>query len=269
MNKVDRVESKLTGIMLGIANQLKTDFDSLSSQIKHSGTKGSIREDVLIEFLRKHIPNRYAVNKGEIISSKDETSKQIDVIIYDREYHPVFYSVGGNVLVPSESVMTIIEVKSNLTKKTFKDAVENIKSVKNMDKTAFHKNPNYGATSTEDGQTYQVIPTRGYLFAYNTNMKLETLGNELIKLNNKEKINFVCILNKGVILYHNKDNNKIDQVPCKSSRIAFSYTEYTLPWFLNILITHLGPAWSHPTNISKYLGKIHLELKIDNKKQKK
>lgn len=258
-------ETKLTNIMLSITKQLQADFNGMSSQIKHSGTKGSAREDILIEFLRNHMPKKFGFSKGEICSSKGETSKQIDIIIYDQENHPVFYDVGNQVIVPSESVLCTIEVKSILTKKKIMESVENIKSVKNMDKSAARIDEDITKESIEQGVRHRIIPTKGCVFAYHSRLKLETiaevLNEENQKLNDNEKINFICVLNRGIIFYYNKINGKIDPAPSKDSGIGFAETKYALPWFFNALFMFFDRTWTHPTNISLYLGEVAINMK--------
>ncbi len=255
-------ETKLINIMLGLKKQLQADFDYMSSQIKHNGTKGSAREDILLEFLRKHMPKRFGFSKGEICSSKGETSKQIDIIIYDQENHPIFYDVGNQVIVPSESVLCIIEIKSILTE--LKTSVENIKSVKNMDKSAVRIDEDITKVSMEQGVPHRIIPTKGCVFAYNSQLTLEkiaeVLNEENQKLNDNEKINFICVLDRGIIFYYNKINGKIDPAPSKDSGISFAETKYTLSWFFNALFMFLNRAWTHPTNISSYLGEVPMEV---------
>ena len=61
-----------------------------SSSIYHQGDKGENREEFLIEFLREHLPLKYGITKGEVMTIHGERSHAIDIIIYDALNCPVF-----------------------------------------------------------------------------------------------------------------------------------------------------------------------------------
>jgi len=102
-----------------------------SGYIQHSGDKGENREEILREFLEKHLPKRYGVTKGEVITKDANRSHAIDIIIYDAVNCPVLYS-GKTSIVPIEGVYGIIEVKSSLSKTEFEDAAGKIESFKRL-----------------------------------------------------------------------------------------------------------------------------------------
>lgn len=102
-----------------------------SGFINHSGDKGENREEFLMDFLREHLPKRYGVAKGEIITKDGKRSHAIDIIIYDAVNCPVLYS-GKTSILPIEGVYGIIEVKSSLSKAEFDDAAGKIASFKKL-----------------------------------------------------------------------------------------------------------------------------------------
>lgn len=102
-----------------------------SGFIRHSGDKGENREEFLIEFLKKHLPKRYGVAKGEVITKDGSRSHAIDIIIYDAVNCPILYSEKTSIL-PIEGVYGIIEVKSSLSKAEFDDAAAKITSFKRL-----------------------------------------------------------------------------------------------------------------------------------------
>lgn len=96
------------------------------SQLTHPGEFGRYRENSIKDLLQQL--TRYKVSDGFIITSKDHTSTQCDVVIYDNNDFPVlennliqFFSI--------ESVIAIGEIKSTLNKTEFKKAL--IKLAKN------------------------------------------------------------------------------------------------------------------------------------------
>lgn len=59
--------------------------------------------------LQKHLPHRYQADKAFVIDSNGESSDQIDVVVYDRQYTPLLYNHDGQMFVPAESVYAIFE----------------------------------------------------------------------------------------------------------------------------------------------------------------
>lgn len=94
-----------------------------SGFINHSGDKGENREEFLMDFLKNHLPKRYGVTKGEVITKEGLRSHAIDIIIYDAVNCPILYS-GKTSILPVEGVYGIIEVKSSLSKSEFEDAAK-------------------------------------------------------------------------------------------------------------------------------------------------
>lgn len=111
--------------------------DTLLSQFReagfvtHSGDRGENREELLSSFLETHLPRRYGILKGEIITQDGDKSHSADIIIYDALNAPVLYR-GRTAVVPIESVYGIIEVKSSLSKHELLDATAKIESFKRL-----------------------------------------------------------------------------------------------------------------------------------------
>jgi hypothetical protein len=99
--------------------------------IQHRGDRGESRELLLRAFLEEHIPRRYGVAKGEVVTKSGDKSHSADVIVYDAMNSPVLYSNGTKVL-PIEGVYGVIEVKSTMTKAEFVDASKKIESFKRL-----------------------------------------------------------------------------------------------------------------------------------------
>ncbi len=94
--------------------------------------KGSSREEAIREFIRCFLPNSYAIGHGEVFSESNEMSRQVDVIIHDELFSPVFKTADGGVLVPCEAVYGTAEVKTHLDTAGWHQALDNIASVKGL-----------------------------------------------------------------------------------------------------------------------------------------
>lgn len=89
----------------------------------HWGEDGRYKEILLANYLKSVLPSNVSVGTG-FVKSKENLSKQIDIIIYRNDL-PTLFSEGDFVIVVPESVYGIIEVKSKLSNDNFKEAVEN------------------------------------------------------------------------------------------------------------------------------------------------
>jgi hypothetical protein len=83
---------------------------------KHRGSRGASREEALAEFLTEQLPGRFGVTTGEAIDSGERRTGQLDVIVYDRHLTAPLLTEKSGDLLPAESLLAVIEVKSKLTK---------------------------------------------------------------------------------------------------------------------------------------------------------
>ena len=119
---------------------LKTNSNILNAKLEssrlydHNGMKGTCREEDLINVIRDCIPECYGMRAGQIFSQNDKISKQIDVVIFDNIFSNYFKKDSSAYLFPCESIYGSIEVKSMLDKESFNQAIENIKSVRELDR---------------------------------------------------------------------------------------------------------------------------------------
>lgn len=167
--------------------------------IKHSGDKGENREHILREFLKTHLPKRYGVTKGEILTKEGQRSHAVDIIIYDALNCPVLYS-EQTAIVPIEGVYGIIEVKSRLSKAEFLDAARKIESFKRLAprELAVVQTREY-VTVSRASRPFGVV--LGYMLDGNS---LESLKKNLGELNHEIHdvnyfTNLVVVLGEGLL----------------------------------------------------------------------
>lgn len=136
-------------------NKSVLDDLELCKEIKHPGENGRAREQILTEFLRKIIPSRFAVDTGFVIDAVGGISNQIDIVIYRDDYHSVL-EVGKIKHFMVESVVAVIENKASISDaKTLNQALENIKSVKSLDRSNKGKNIIVSPRGTYDRNNFQ------------------------------------------------------------------------------------------------------------------
>ncbi|WP_291285762.1 DUF6602 domain-containing protein [Flavobacterium sp.] len=99
--------------------------------INHSLTKGEEREDPLIEFLKANLPKTYSVVKGEVVDKLNNSSQQLDIMIFDNSRNIPFYS-GGHYILPAEALLGSIEIKSKITQEEVRKILKSVSTLKNL-----------------------------------------------------------------------------------------------------------------------------------------
>lgn len=121
---------------------MENNFDIISrslllqlSQIKqfitnHNPTIGIVTEEILRSFLKQHLPRYVSVEQGFVRNKDGQTSKQCDILIYDSTLYSPFYRINDIVIVPEESIIAVVEVKTTITKEIFHAALDSFKEQK-------------------------------------------------------------------------------------------------------------------------------------------
>lgn len=107
-----------------------------SKSITHDGLMGEVNEQHFIQFLRKYLPMRYAVDRGIVIDCNGATSDQIDIVIFDHQYTPTLLDQHAHRFIPAEAVYCVLEVKPTINKVYLEYAGEKAKSVRNLERTS-------------------------------------------------------------------------------------------------------------------------------------
>lgn len=107
-------------------------YDECKEKLIHPAEFGHYREAICRKFLRYFIPQYLEIEHGFIINTNDEVSTECDLVIYDKNSTPLIQSEGMQKFYPIETVAAIGEVKSTLTKKDLKEALQKLSKVKAM-----------------------------------------------------------------------------------------------------------------------------------------
>lgn len=129
-----QVKADLEKLFSSIAEEMASSFKTMSS-VSHAPTRGGGHETIWSNWLKKYLPQRYAVASGFIIDSKGNQSLQQDLIIFDRQYSPLLLNKDEVLFVPAEAVYAVVEVKSNLTPAELRDGIKKIASSKELLRT--------------------------------------------------------------------------------------------------------------------------------------
>jgi hypothetical protein len=134
------------------AASFRNEFDELAREIDHPGESGTAREHALRELLRRYLPRRVAVDTGFVIDAAGGQSRQVDVVLYDRDSATV-WDVSGVKYFPCETVIAVGEVKTRIrTTRTLVDALNAVRSVKALDRS------NGGTNLPITGPGYSMTP---------------------------------------------------------------------------------------------------------------
>jgi hypothetical protein len=218
---------------------MHADFKA-SAQVAHRGSKGTIRENILRKFLEEgRLPSKYGLGSGEIVGRIKDTSRQSDLIIYDKIDGVTLLYDEHTQVYPIDCVYGIIEVKSGLSKTEFIDALDKIAAFKSM---------------SPDGHVWQPIGSAtvsfprprpfGMVFAYNlSGNSLDSLTANLRDWEQRHPPelwpNYVCVLGIGIISHQGKDvfQKCLDSksITAESWPMSLAYQEDSLWNFYSVL----------------------------------
>jgi hypothetical protein len=230
-----------------IGSQMLSDFEHVHSQIKHMGERGSEREEGLKSFLEAYLPSRYTVSNGEIVDDSEQTSRQCDLVIYDRTNCPLMLAGKTYRVFPAEPVFAVVEVKSVLTNSELEDAVEKIRSAKRLIR-------HNGLIA-------------GVIFAYKSGRKKDPIGEIASRLQELHAgmgprlyVDLVCVLDAGVIQL--VDNAGLPKIPADwSNRQMVVWHELSVPvllWFYIHLLDLLDGQVTSSPNYKQYANILEI-----------
>lgn len=173
----------------------------------HPVAKGDVAEDIWRNTLRRYLPSRYSIESGFVIDSKNNTSQQIDCIIYDNVFTPTFWGEHGYVYIPAEAVYAVFEIKQKADKQNIEYASEKISSVRGLFRTS--------AFYTGDGEKRPPKPLFrivGGLIAREFSIKHKRIMDVLYEIRNapdeNANIDVILTAKDGYIDFFNEDYHK-------------------------------------------------------------
>lgn len=106
-------------------------FKDKKGKLIHPGEYGRYREDCFKKLLQVILDKDYAVSEGFIINSIDQVSTQCDVLVHRYNSKPLIDGSFAK-FFPVEDIVAICEIKSNLNKSDFKEALRKLASNKRL-----------------------------------------------------------------------------------------------------------------------------------------
>ena len=118
---------------IDVGRELIASF-ARAGQATSPGLIGSAREAPTRKRLQHLLPNGIAVGSGCVIDSYGGTSRQMDIVLYEKHLCPV-YSINDDpstTYYPCEGVIAVGEIKSRMASKDLEDSFAKIASVKKL-----------------------------------------------------------------------------------------------------------------------------------------
>ncbi|MHA1882711.1 MAG: DUF6602 domain-containing protein [Candidatus Thorarchaeota archaeon] len=111
------------------------DFVSTQEPVFNRHEIGNAREQVIRDYLHhRFICHRFQIGNGTIYDRHDNTSRQVDVIVYDKELYRRFQNPINKNTYPIESMVSIGEIKTKLDITEINKAHKNIMSVMELNR---------------------------------------------------------------------------------------------------------------------------------------
>lgn len=126
----------LRRLFLGHQDQLRAALGADRQAVDHPALKGGASEGHWRTLLDTHLPRRYRVATGVVVDCDGGQSEQIDIIIHDAHYCPVFRDQAGVSFVPAESVYAVLEAKQEVNALYLRAAAEKAESVRRLRRTS-------------------------------------------------------------------------------------------------------------------------------------
>lgn len=126
----------LKTLLLERQKQLGVNLEAMRRVLEHPGAKGDAAEFDWVGAIDDFLPRRYRVSKAFVIDADGEISDQLDLVVHDRQYCPLFFDYGGSRFIPAESVYAVFEIKQELTRENVLYAAEKAASVRKLRRTS-------------------------------------------------------------------------------------------------------------------------------------
>jgi len=123
--------SQIQRVMLAKIRSL-VEMSAAANSMNHGTTTGNIRESYVTEFIRDILPKGISVTSGILCDYLGGTSRQLDLIATLDSSLPVIAMKDGLSLVPFDSALLAIEIKSVLTRSTLSQVEQQNESISDL-----------------------------------------------------------------------------------------------------------------------------------------
>jgi hypothetical protein len=128
----------LPGYLADVAKEMKFKSTAIRRDFAtHKLSAGENREVLVEHFLTDHLPRRFDVSSGMVISHDGAFSNQADLVVVDALNNSPLYGSSANKLWPVESVLALFEVKTSLGPTELRDSIAKGRRFKTLQRRFF------------------------------------------------------------------------------------------------------------------------------------
>lgn len=190
-------------------------YDKKNKQIFHAGEYGTYRESIVKDFLQFIVPRDLDISTGFLITSMDDVSTQCDVVVFDSKMTPIYEEGSRQRFFQVESVHCIGEVKSVLSKKQFKEAVNKLAKNKalseRMDSVTILKKSPDGPYDPVN-HPYDLIPS--FLICQKLDFDITSIESDIdglyeTEIKHRHKHNMILSIEDGLLSYYDSNGKTL------------------------------------------------------------
>lgn len=116
---------------------LSARIDQIRSSIPHAAETGALIERLIRSELEIVLPEKIAVADGFVVDAEGRTSKQMDIILYDKLNTPRIFASDGAQIFPVETTYAAGEIKTKLDGTSLRKTFEQCLSYKSLARKAY------------------------------------------------------------------------------------------------------------------------------------
>jgi hypothetical protein len=170
----------------GVLQRLRAEVAVFSRLIRHRGEQGRENEAAFARVLASFAPQRLGVGTGLLIDAGGGSSRQLDVILFERSDEPSVLAQTNQLLYPVESVIACVEIKTRLSTSEIDDCARKGSSIRALRPKRTHA----------DDSQYPLF----VVLAYSTEVAHETTLERFRSMSDEERPEVVCVLDPGLLL---------------------------------------------------------------------
>jgi hypothetical protein len=226
-------------------NELAASFQKAQATTTHYGELGRELENRVKDLLQEFLPNKYEISTGFVRSLERPKwrSNQIDILLGRNDIcYPIAVHNEYRVY-PIESIISFVEVTSNLTKGKLREDYEKVADLQRLHKRMYYiPMPPAGVAPYPT----DAVHPRFYYFAFSTDSSVDTLSRWLLEMSNeyRTQLHALFVLTPSVCLVMPNAEPDYDRL------IPETRPQFAISVFLQHILMGLQTADFIPANAS-------------------
>jgi hypothetical protein len=170
----------------GVLQRLRAEVNVFAHLIQHRGEQGRENEAAFARLLTSFAPQRLGVGTGLLIDSDGGSSRQQDIVLFERSDEPAVLAQTNQLLYPVESVIACIEVKTRLTTSAIEDCAVKAASIRALNSKRQHA----------DGARHPLF----LVLAYSTEVSHDATLERFRDTGEESRPDLACVLDPSLLI---------------------------------------------------------------------